>query len=295
MIELKKPTRTSGVQIKATPVSNRFKDVLGTQAGYPDPSGQHDTEVASPAPPSSSMIVPSSSAALKFSNIFATSSGNANRLADRVQVTPSRNSVGTAPKVQFSAQEDVFAIQASSPFTQNNTTAVDPPPSKAHLEVPERDFGGRGNKANNKEMIPLSPGLIGGLFETPINPRSSRPVGDSLDDVLDDTPIKPRAPLFALKGGVTRTKTTTTKTTTTTLADGRDGGVLLLPGEKKGSIFDDDHDNNNDDDEGKENVVGVEMEAKTVPPATTITTTTTSSRTNIYQRLGWDDDFDDLA
>ncbi|KAK3496680.1 DNA replication regulator SLD3-domain-containing protein [Neurospora hispaniola] len=67
----KKQPRAAGVQIKATPANNRFKDVFATES---QPLHlNHLFEEDGPPIPSSASVVPASTLPRKFTNVFATS------------------------------------------------------------------------------------------------------------------------------------------------------------------------------------------------------------------------------
>ncbi|KAL2146683.1 hypothetical protein VTI28DRAFT_2833 [Corynascus sepedonium] len=200
--KLKKPSRASGVQVKATPASNRYKDALAGERTQSQPSPFADI------PPSSASVVPASTLPRKFANRLPTAT-TSTRLptADRVQVTPARASssssipaTGLRPVQETPGAAD--DVPNSSPIMTRKAAPALPPPPPAPAFAPSRQ-----QQARSRHLpaftgvfdVPSSPG-IGTLFETPIAPRA----GKERLNVVDDTPIKSRLPLGVAGDGENR-------------------------------------------------------------------------------------------
>ncbi|KAK0618549.1 DNA replication regulator SLD3-domain-containing protein [Bombardia bombarda] len=185
----KKPNRVASVQVKATPANNRFKDVLGTESQLAklDQLAEEATEF----PPSASSVVLASSAPRsRFSNIFTASSATMRSQQNKVQATPTRMS--SLPTPTFQVPQENLNFPPSSPVVSRKAAFIS---SGQNLSVPASDGSSKGS--SRLDMLPSSPGLTG-LFETPVNARSSR------DNrmMLNDTPIRSR--LSTVEDGVKR-------------------------------------------------------------------------------------------
>jgi len=267
--KLKRPSRVSNVQVKATPANNRFKDVLAAESQLD--SLEEETELI---PPSS--IVPASSAPTRrFANIFASAKRGGTpknpNMAYQIQATPTRKPSASLPTVEEPIQEEENADNLPSSPVMARKAA----PS-AHLAAPPRIRLGSSKSNNNHNnarsqnnlLLPSSPGLAG-LFETPLQTRSSKDNSNRslmmMRGLVDDTPIKAKflsvKPAVAVGG-----ESQNTTVTTITPERGLDGVLSETPVRTIAAVVEKDE---------------VQLE-KTLTP-------------NIYQRLGWDDDFDDLA
>ncbi|KAK3301118.1 DNA replication regulator SLD3-domain-containing protein [Chaetomium fimeti] len=177
---MRKPTRPAGVQVKATPANNRFKDALAASKTQSQLSPFLD------AAPSSASVVPASTLPRKFANRLTAPA----LPADRIQTTPVRPTHPSVPATGLRPVQETPGpgILPSSPIMARKAAPAPPPkfalaqPRSKHLPVP----AGRSGVGE----VPSSPGL-GTLFETPVMPRSAR---GGLE-VVDDTPIKSRLPL----------------------------------------------------------------------------------------------------
>ncbi|KAK3394759.1 DNA replication regulator SLD3-domain-containing protein [Podospora didyma] len=174
--KLKKPTRISAVQVKATPANSRFKDVIAAEGQMPRLNQPFNSAMDSV--PSSSSVVPSSTVHRKFANMLGTSTAAASPQIERVQATPSKPASVAKATLQDPQQND--NILSSSPIM---TRKAAPMSGVRHPLVSTIRFG------NNYADLPSSPGLVA-LFETPVNPRSTK---NGLT-VLNDTPIRSRLP-----------------------------------------------------------------------------------------------------
>ncbi|KAK0730481.1 DNA replication regulator SLD3-domain-containing protein [Lasiosphaeris hirsuta] len=164
--KLKRSGRVSAVQVKATPANNRFKDVLAI--GLDSAQTSRTPNGLLNYVPSSSSVVPASTAPRKFINLVNTSTATANN----VQATPARTT-----RLATTVPRELDGGPSSSPIMARKAA---PGPST----VPASRFGTKHSTAD----LPSSPGLAG-LFETPVNVRSAK---DNL--TINDTPIKSRLP-----------------------------------------------------------------------------------------------------
>ncbi|KAK3362742.1 DNA replication regulator SLD3-domain-containing protein [Lasiosphaeria hispida] len=175
--KLKRSGRVSAVQVKATPANNRFKDVLAVGMDSAQisrtPSGLLDSV------PSSSSVVPASTAPRKFANLINTSIAAVKPPAYSVQATPARTTRMTTAIP--GPPKELDGIPSSSPIMARNAA---PGPRGRDVFVPSNRFGSKHGVAD----LPSSPGLTG-LFETPVNVRSGK---ESL--AVNDAPIKSRLP-----------------------------------------------------------------------------------------------------
>lgn len=193
--EMRKPTRAPGVQVKATPANNRFKDAFAADKAQSQPTPFHD------AAPSSASVIPASTLPRKFANRIPAPTRPAT--GGRVQATPVRpTSTSSIPATGLRPVQETPGIFPSSPIMARKAAPAPlPPPVFAlaqprskNLPVPAADRFGAGD-------IPSSPGL-GTLFETPVMSRSAR----GRMDVVDDTPIKSRLPLGVVGDGGNRAR-----------------------------------------------------------------------------------------
>lgn len=189
--EMRKPTRTPGVQVKATPANNRFKDAFTADNPQSQPAPFLD------AAPSSASVIPASTLPRKFTDRLPAPS----RPTGRVQATPVRPTssipaTGLRPVQETPGGPGIFP---SSPIMARKAAPAPPPvfafaqPRAKNLPAPADRSGGAAGD------IPSSPGL-GTLFETPVMSRSAR----ARMDVVDDTPIKSRLPLGVAGDGGNR-------------------------------------------------------------------------------------------
>lgn len=218
--ELKKPSRSSTVQVKATPVNNRYKDALATETSQSQPA-----QTPMDVPPSSASVVPSSNLPRKFANRLP------NAAADRVQATPVRAkplflSLPQGHQQQHQAEAHTPGIPASSPLMARKAAAPGLFASAAARPRPQHSSLSGSGAAGSRHShftsgggidLPSSPGLAA-LFETPVAPRSSSSAAaaasslakrDSLaaagagagdaDGIVDGTPIRSRV-LFPASG-----------------------------------------------------------------------------------------------
>ena len=166
------------MQVKATPANSRFKDVIAAEGQIPRQNQPFNA--VGDLVPSSSSVVPSSTIHRKFANMLGTSSAAANPRVERVQATPSKPASVSKATLQDPQEND--NILSSSPIMTR----------KAGLGL----IGARHplvstiRSCNNCADLPSSPGLAA-LFETPVNPRSTK----SGLAVLNDTPIRSRLPV----------------------------------------------------------------------------------------------------
>ncbi|KAK5652553.1 hypothetical protein OQA88_10314 [Cercophora sp. LCS_1] len=170
--KLKKQSRVSAVQVKATPANNRFKDVLAADSTH---SGAHLLD----AVPSSASVIPSSTMPRRFANMVG-----AARSApmDSIQATPARVS-GTSSTIPRPASGVGVDLPSSPVMTRKAA-----PPFRSQPPAPSGRQGGK-----DQVDLPSSPGLAA-LFETPTNPRSNKQA------IVNDTPIKAR--LFGANAAV---------------------------------------------------------------------------------------------
>ncbi|KAL2178715.1 DNA replication regulator SLD3-domain-containing protein [Thermothelomyces heterothallicus CBS 202.75] len=258
--KMKKPSRASGVQVKATPANNRYKDALAPEKARSQPSPVADV------PPSSASVVPASTLARKFANRLPTAT-TSTRLttADRVQVTPARASSSSIPATGLRLARETpgeSGIPPSSPIMARKAAPPQPPP-------PAPDFMMSGREQTRSRHLPAPTGgfdipsspNLGALFETPVAPRS----GKERSNVVDDTPIRSRLPLGVAGDGGNRAADA---------AGVKDWGSR----EKKGVAR---SEGGGSDDGGSEGSAVKE-----------------NGGLSIYQRLGWEttdlDDIDDL-
>ncbi|KAL2171860.1 hypothetical protein VTG60DRAFT_1247 [Thermothelomyces hinnuleus] len=258
--KMKKPSRASGVQVKATPANNRYKDALAPEKAQSQPSAFVDV------PPSSASVVPASTLPRKFANRLPTAT-TSTRLttADRVQVTPARASSSSIPVTGLRLAQETpgeSGIPPSSPIMARKAAPPQPPP-------PAPDFIMSGREQTRSRHLPAPTGgfdipsspNLGALFETPVAPRS----GKERSNVVDDTPIRSRLPLGVAGDGGNRA------------ADAA-GAKEWGSGEKTGVAR---SEGGGSDDGGSEGSAVKE-----------------NGGLSIYQRLGWEttdlDDIDDL-
>jgi DNA replication regulator SLD3 len=193
--EMRKPNRTPGVQVKATPANSRFKDAFAVDKAQSQPTPFHD------AAPSSASVVPASTLPRKFADRLPAPRRPA--AGGRVQATPVRPTTSSIPATGLRPLQETPGgpgIFPSSPIMARKAAPAPlPPPVFAlaqprskKLPAPAADRFGAGD-------IPSSPGL-GTLFETPVMSRSAR----GRMDVVDDTPIKSRLPLGVAGDGGNR-------------------------------------------------------------------------------------------
>ncbi|SPQ18863.1 8f4586e2-0664-49bf-884a-de2f2ffa8fd7 [Thermothielavioides terrestris] len=194
--KLKKPSRASLVQVKATPANNRYKDVLAAETSKSQPLPSLDI------PPSSASVVPASTQPRKFAHRLS----HHTQPAECVNATPVRptSSIPTSGLRQQVQETPGARILPSSPVMARKAAPPPPPPAPAFFAPPAAQPRGAqhlsvpGAAAANANA-PSSPGLDA-LFETPVAPRSAK---ESRLDMVDDTPIRPRLPLaVAGDGGI---------------------------------------------------------------------------------------------
>ncbi|KAL2158520.1 hypothetical protein VTH06DRAFT_4287 [Thermothelomyces fergusii] len=188
--KLKKPNHASGVQVKATPANNRYRDALAPERAQSQASPFAD------APPSSASVVPASALPRKFANRLPTVT------AERVQATPARAPFPSSiPGTGLRLGQETPGIPPSSPIMARKAA----PPRPAPPPAPDFTASGREQTRSRRPPpapagefdIPSSPRL-GALFETPVAPRAAKERGAA---VVDDTPIRPRLPLGAAADG----------------------------------------------------------------------------------------------
>ncbi|KAK4128197.1 hypothetical protein N657DRAFT_7619 [Parathielavia appendiculata] len=196
--KLKKPSRASAVQVKATPANNRYKDVLAAEKAQSQPAPFLDI------PPSSASVVPASTLPRKFANRLHNPSPSAPRVQSTPLRQPSSSSVmaPTAPHQQETPRgsgvplsSPIMARKAAPPASAPAQQQQPRFPSSQHLPVPSASRRGGGADT------PPFPGL-GTLFETPVGPRCS--AKERLKVVVDDTPIRSRLPLGVAGDGGNR-------------------------------------------------------------------------------------------
>lgn len=136
------------VQVKATPVNNRFKDVIAAENQLPRVQQE---VVRDEYRPSSSSIVPSSTAARKLVNIFS-SGAPVRPSGDSVEGTPAKPPSDLIPPPRPRSHWDV--VPPSSPIVARKTEPL--------------------GVAGGNKVPTSSPGIDSMLFETPLKPRSSK-------------------------------------------------------------------------------------------------------------------------
>jgi DNA replication regulator SLD3 len=178
----KKPIRLapSGVQIKATPANQRFKDVLAgeKQSGSMLSVLRESEDIV----PSSSSVIPSTAARRGPQKVFSTSPAF-------VSTPPTAKGQATPAEL---AQDDVPVLKLSRPAALIATpsgrkvqSTLARMPSGPLLAVPGRSSG------RDKAMLPpSSPGFGRLLEDTPMKPRPSVP-GRTLRTVEAATPAAP--------------------------------------------------------------------------------------------------------
>ncbi|KAK3397778.1 DNA replication regulator SLD3-domain-containing protein [Sordaria brevicollis] len=125
----KKQPRAAGVQIKATPANNRFKDVFAKEPQPLQPD--HLFEEDGPAIPSSASVVPASTLPRKFTNVFATSTTHTTGANPSVQADddvarlPPRKQVQETPLRKKSIPQISLApideeVEEATPLPQKN-------------------------------------------------------------------------------------------------------------------------------------------------------------------------------
>ncbi|KAK4242368.1 DNA replication regulator SLD3-domain-containing protein [Achaetomium macrosporum] len=264
--KMKKPSRTSAIQVKATPANNRYKDALAAEASKSQPTPFLDL------PPSSASVVPASTLPRKFADRL----GEPQRPADRVQVTPARrNSQSSIPATGLRpVQEETpgpGGIPASSPLMARKA-APQPPSAPAFAPAQPRSHylsvSAAAGRFSSGVDVPSSPPDFRGLFETPI-PAARTGQNRSAMAMVDDTPIKSRLPLAVAQDGANRASSYSYSNLSNNAkvkeADKRDGG---------GGAGSDDGEGGGENGNGDDGM-------------------------SIYQRLGWEttdfDDIDDLV
>ncbi|KAM7209306.1 DNA replication regulator SLD3 domain containing protein [Naviculisporaceae sp. PSN 640] len=267
--KLKRQGRASNVQVKATPANNRFKDALAAESNL----GVLDEE-AEVIPPSS--VIPASSAPTRrFANMLASSKDGGDpklpTFSFEIQATPTRKPAASLLTVSGPGEQQHHNL-ASSPLMSRKAAPSVQAESRARL----------GNEAKKDTLkpppaqtgfLPSSPGLTG-LFETPIQARLSKDNSNRMimtRPTIAETPVKPR---FNLAASAVATRKENGNASSTVLG--------AMP-EKDSDVF---------------------LSETPVAKSNNKTTTVTNAEVqrekmqktpDIYQRLGWDDDYDDLA
>ncbi|KAK4212503.1 DNA replication regulator SLD3-domain-containing protein [Rhypophila decipiens] len=276
--KLKKPSRVSGVQvIKATPAHNRFKDVLAAESQLD--AVDEEAELILP----SSVVPESNGPARRFSNLFASSKDggtlNVPSLAFQIQATPIRKPVNSWPLIQDSAreEEDDPINLPSSPVMARKAAPSVPANARARLGNKPTSDSLRTNLGQTA-AFPSSP-CLAGLFETPIQTRLSKDNSNRMmikGATINETPVKSTS-LFARSARSTGVENENAAALTVNPI------TELSTTPQKGSRM----------------ILGETPLAKATKATTTTIVEAQQEKTrktpDIFQRLGWDDDFDDLA
>jgi len=164
VLELKYGARMAAqqaVQVKATPANNRFKDVLAAESQsqrYPQSAlGLDEADMV----PSSSSVVPSSTAPRRARDIFSSAAIVSTPMTGKVQSTPTRASGLDSSRLQVPNAN--IGVLPSSPILARKVA----PSNASRLAAPS----GVARRANPSGGIQSSSGSKG-LFETPLKPRS---------------------------------------------------------------------------------------------------------------------------
>lgn len=273
--KLKRQSRASNVQVKATPANNRFKDVLAAES-------QLDTldEEAELIPPSS--VVPASSAPTRrFANMLASSKDGGElkvpSFSFQIEATPTRKPTASLPAVPMPAEEQQNDLPSSPVMARKAAPSVQAEYCARFGNEPKRDTL-KPTRPQTGLLLPSSPGLSG-LFETPIQARLSKDNSNRMimtRPIIDETPVKPRFNLATSAMGTRRENGDISSTVAKTPT------LLGTTPERASDVF-----------------LNETPVAKTTIKMTTVTNAEVQENMqktpDIYQRLGWDDDFDDLA
>ncbi|KAK3945315.1 DNA replication regulator SLD3-domain-containing protein [Diplogelasinospora grovesii] len=271
--KLKKPSRASAAQqvVKATPANNRFKDVIAAESQQAYNSQFGSRELVSDdylVPPSSAVVPSSGSASRRTSNMFSRSPA-----AAAVQATPARPSSVPAfvfqggqndPQQDGNDDDDEGGIPLSPVLTRKAAVAAVAAPAPPPPPPPPRPTFASGSNKNTAPAAAASivesssPGLVN-LFETPLKPRSAM--------IIDKGNKGKGSNLFAALSE--NTPTTPGRPLPETPKSSRSISI------------------------GKKGVESGTIAASPSPSAGR--TTQKKKDMTIYQRLGWDDELDDLA
>jgi DNA replication regulator SLD3 len=253
---------TGGVQVKATPANNRFRDVFAaeTQAQLSKTLLEEDDVVKDEHAaddderiPASSSVVPSSAAPQRVTAGFFYSSPavNATPVArgSHVQATPARSAQAPAKASEVNLPVSPVLARKAVARRQGSQNAA-PLPNSSTL------FGG----TSSARAEPLW--AAGGIFETPLKPRSAM----DMDELC--TPIRPLR-LVSATGAITASPEAISAAAVAATSAARRTAVATTQEAKRAEVV------RPQAEKGWEDAV-----TSGYPPV------------SIYQQLGWEDDYD---